>query len=116
LTRCTSPNNRTGHLLATPAPGLLAYKNPLRALHQAHTIPRNLPDNLSLLSSLSVAVDVDAGELLGAGGATAFGHRWKNGRREVDEKSRRNLFCPAASNSPSPASLAVAVLFFTDRR
>jgi hypothetical protein len=83
---------------------------------KTHTIPSNLQDIISLPISLSVAVAVDAGELLGAGGATASGRRWRNGRREVEEKSRRNLFCPAPSSSSSPTSLAVAVFFATDRR
>jgi hypothetical protein len=56
-------------------------------------------------------IAIDAGELLGAGGATAFGLRWKNGRREVEETRRRNLFRPAPSSSSSPTSLAIAALF-----
>jgi hypothetical protein len=88
-----------------------AYKTPLRARHRTHTIPSNLLDNLSSLCSLSFVVASTAGELLDAVGATAFGHRWKNGRREVEEKSRRNLFRPALSSSSSPTSLAVAALF-----
>jgi hypothetical protein len=96
-----------------PAP---AYKTPLRAHHRTHTIPSNLPDNLSSLRSLSFVIASSAGELLDAGGATAFGHRWKNGRRKVEEECRQNLFRPAPSSSSSPTSLAVAVLFSTARR
>jgi hypothetical protein len=40
-----------------------------------------------------VAVAVDAGEVRSAGGATASGHRLRNGLWEVDEKSLRDLFC-----------------------
>jgi hypothetical protein len=40
-----------------------------------------------------VAVAVDTGKLLGAGGATTSGRRWRNERWEVDEKSCRNIFC-----------------------
>jgi hypothetical protein len=40
-----------------------------------------------------VAVAVDAGEVRSAGGATASGRHWRNERREVDEKSLRELFC-----------------------
>jgi hypothetical protein len=34
----------------------------------------------------------------------------------VEEKGRRNLFCPAPSSSSSPTSLAIDVLFSTTRR
>jgi hypothetical protein len=40
-----------------------------------------------------VAIVIDAGEVRSAGGATAFGRRWRNERREVDELGCRNLFC-----------------------
>jgi hypothetical protein len=76
-----------------------------------HTIPSNLPDIISLPVSLSVAVAVDAGEVRSAGGATASGRLWRNGRREVDEPSSRDLFCFIADDlsflyaaPPSPPS------------
>jgi hypothetical protein len=100
------------HPLETLAPApSWPIKKPLRAHHRTHTIPSNLPDILSSLRSLSFVVASTAGELLDAVGATAFGHRWKNGHREVEEKSRWNLFRPAPSSSSSPTSLAVAALF-----
>jgi hypothetical protein len=75
------------------------------------TIPSNLPDIISLPISLSVAVAVDVGEVGSAGGATASGRRWRNGRREVDEPGRCNLFllhCRRAllplRRTPSPPS------------
>jgi hypothetical protein len=118
-TRPTSPPEppRPGKFPATAPTGnpssraLLAYKNPLRARHRTHTIPSNLLDILSSLRSLSFIVASTAGELLDAVGATAFGHSWKNGRREVEEKSRQNLFRPALSSSSSPTSLAITALF-----
>jgi hypothetical protein len=65
---------------------------------------------------LSFAVAIDAGELLDAGGATVFGRRWTNGRREVEEECRQNLFRPTPSSSSSPTPLAVAALFLSARR
>jgi hypothetical protein len=48
-----------------------------------------------------VAVAVDAGEFLGAGGATASGRRWRSELREVDEEKLGVLFCFTPSSSPS---------------
>jgi hypothetical protein len=94
---------------AGPPPS--AYKNTLRARHRTHTIPSNLPDNLSLLSSLWLAIAVDTGELLDAGGATASGRRWRNERREVDEKSLRNLFCYTITKLSFLYAAPIATLF-----
>jgi hypothetical protein len=105
-----------GHLLDALAPALLAYKNPLRSRSWNHTTPSKLPDIFSSPSSLPFDVASSAGELLDAGGATAFGLRWASGRREVEEECRRSRFRLAPSSSASPTRLAVAVVFLSARR
>jgi hypothetical protein len=94
--RCPDP-----HLWTRSGLPSLAYKTALQAHHRTHTTPPSLPDIISLPISLSVAVAIDAGEFLGAGGATASGRRWRSERREVDEEKLGVLFCFTPSSSPS---------------
>jgi hypothetical protein len=105
-----------GHPLDALVPALLAYKKPLRSRSWTHPTPSELPDIFSSSRSISFAIASSAGELLGMGGTAAFGLRWANGRREVEEECRRSLFRPAPSSSASPSRLAVAVVFFSARR
>jgi hypothetical protein len=115
--RCTSPGPPcAGHPLDALAPDSLAYKNPCRAHEWTHTIPNSLPDTLSSPRSLSFDEAYNAGELLGAGSAAAFGRRWTNGSRELEEECRRSLFCPSLSSPASSTRVAIAVIFLAVRR
>jgi hypothetical protein len=57
----------TGHLLATLAPDVLAYKSPLRAHNRTHRIPSKPPDTLSSPHSPSFDVASTADEAPGCG-------------------------------------------------
>jgi hypothetical protein len=77
-----------------------------------HTIPRNLPDIISLPISLSVAVAVDAGEVQSVGGATVGGTdggRWTSRAAEIFSASSSSS---SASSTPHP----IAALFSADRQ
>jgi hypothetical protein len=86
LTCCTPPDPhlRTPHCQPSPA-----YKSRLRARFRTHTISSNLLDIIFLPISLSVAVAVDAGEFLGAGGG-----RWTR-------RAAATFFASSSSSSPS---------------
>jgi hypothetical protein len=97
-----------GHLLGTLAPALLAYIKPRRAHEWTHTTPSELPDIFLSLVLSRFDIASSAGELLDAGGATAFSLCWTNSHREVEEEGRRSLFRPALSSSASSlSSLAI---------
>jgi hypothetical protein len=65
---------------------------------------------------LSFDVVSSAGELLDAGRAAAFGLHWTSRRRELEEECCRNLFCPSPSSPASSTRVAIAVVFFSERR
>jgi hypothetical protein len=102
-----------GHPAPLPS---LAYKRGLRARLRTQTIPSNLLDIIPLPMSLSIVVDVDAGKLQSTGGATASGRRWRNGRWEVDEPSRCDLFCFPNVEPASSTLQPIAALFSAERR